>query len=223
MSKLITIWCLLLIIPTIFSSQIQAQVPVSEEPYHRPVFQNKYIRLLDVWLRPGDTTQFHIHKIPSLFVYLSNTINASQIKGEEWVKGRSAAGGLWYRSFSPDTLVHRVANVDSDIFHVNDIEILSTYDTTNRPIKPLPFPVLFENDKSFAYQLSNKNINGKIIKSRGPLIAELATGDRVMFTDTKTFHSRGIKTGQYFYIEPGTSFYFSAATGNIKMIVFEIK
>jgi hypothetical protein len=203
--------------------QATTQVQVSEEPYHRPVLQNKYVRLLDVWLPPGDTTMYHIHKTPSLFVYLTTTDNATQMKGEGWVKNRSAAGYAWFRSFTPDTLVHRVANVDSDTFHVNDIEILSPYDTTNRPKKPLELPVLFENEVSYAYQLTNSNIDGKAIQSRGPLIAELITGDKVIFTNTTTTQSKEIRTGQYLYIEPRTSFHLSAGTGNIKMIVFEIK
>jgi hypothetical protein len=214
---------LLLSVIAIISPAASSQVPVSEEPLHKPVLKNKYIRLLDVWLQPGDTTQFHIHATPSLFVHLSSAETASQIKGEEWVKGRAVPGEAWFRSFTPDTLIHRVANVDTRVFHVNDIEIVSAFDTSKKTIKPLPFPVLFENEWATAYKLTNQNINGKIVRSRGPLIVELATGSRVMFNDTNTLHPREIKTGEYFYVEPGTSFYFNSATGNIKMIVFEIK
>ena len=49
------------------TTSIFTQVPVSEEPMHRIVFQNEYIRLLDVWIEPGDTTKFHINSTPSLF------------------------------------------------------------------------------------------------------------------------------------------------------------
>lgn len=107
---------------------------------HRPVIQNKYIRLLDVILQPNDTTQYHVHSIPSLFIYLSKNNTASQTNGHDWVKEQSVPGKAWYRSFSPDILMHRVANIDSVPFHVNDIEILSSYDPINSSQKKsLPF------------------------------------------------------------------------------------
>ena len=61
-----------------------AQVPVREEPRHKPVLENEYFRLLDVWLSAGDTTMYHIHATPSLFVILSSTRTASQMKDSSW-------------------------------------------------------------------------------------------------------------------------------------------
>ena len=217
---------MLFFVITLFcSSPIIAQVPVSKEPMHKPVLVNKYIRLLDVWIQPGDTSLFHIHAIPSLFIILSNTFTGSQIKGEEWIKGQAAADTTWYRSFSPDILVHRVANFDTVPFHVNDIEILSSFDSNNSSQKkPLPFTLLFENEKAYAYQLTNSTFNKKIIKGRGPMIAELASGDGVFFYDTISKQSTEIKAGKYLYIEPGTTFFFTVPEKNkINLVLFEIK
>src|SRR5437868_6526105 len=107
----------------------QEPVPVREEPRHHVAFKNKYLRLLDVWLPPGDTTFFHIHEIPSLFVILSKTVTGSQAKGEEWVQGTftSEPGHAWYNDFKNGPLIHRVCNADTTSFHVMDIEILSNY------------------------------------------------------------------------------------------------
>ena len=206
-------------------TQINAQVPVSKEPLHRPVLLNKYLRLLDVLLKPGDTTQYHFHATPSLFVHLSNTKLSAQIKGKEWIKEQSVSGKAWYNPFSPDILIHRVTNCDTVPFHVTDIEILSSYDTTHiYQNKPLPFTVLFENELSFAYKITNQNINQKITKSHGPLIAELATGTGILFHDLKTNKSKEIQAGQYLYIDPESSFYFSTSnTAEINMVLFEIK
>lgn len=214
-----------LFIITIFcSSVVKAQVPVSEEPRHKPVLQNKYIRILDVWVQPGDTTLFHIHATPSLFVHLSNNVTGSQAKGEAWVKDQSETGKAWYRSFSPDTLIHRVTNLDMIPFHVNDIEILASYNGNNLSnTKPLPFTLLFENEKASAYRVTNI-LNNQIIKDRGPIIAELATGEGIIFHDVKTNQSKEIKAGNYLYIEPGSSFYFTTkGKSKINMVLFEIK
>ncbi len=206
------------------STALTAQVPVREEPRHHPVLQNKYIRLLDVWLPAGDTTLFHIHATPSLFVILSNTVTGSQIKDSAWSNVQSKAGETWYRSFSPDTLVHRVCNADTVVFHVNDIEILSQYNVIAPGKKPLSFPVEFENDKAIAYRLTGNDFNQQIIKDRGPMIAELVSGDGIIFHDSKTNQTKKIEAGKYLYIEPGTAFYFSAGENKaLYMILFEIK
>lgn len=215
----------LLLLLVIYSATIKAQVPVREEPRHHPVLQNKYIRLLDVWLPAGDTTLFHIHATASLFVILSNTATGSQIKGEGWEHSKSLAGTTWFRSFSPDILIHRVCNTDTIAFHVNDIEILSSYNTNiSTAKKTLPFSVLFENEKAVAYQIKNSADLSKIIKDRGPIIAELVSGNAVIFHNATTNQTKEIKSGEYCYIEPDTSFYFSAAgSGEINMVLFEIK
>lgn len=207
------------------ANAIKAQVPVSKEPRHHPVFQNKYIRLLDVWIPPGDTTLFHIHATPSLFVILSNAMTGSQIKGENWVQVQNDAGTAWYRSFTPDTLIHRVSNLGTVPYHVNDIELLSAYDPKNA-IKNdlLPFTPLFSNEKTIAYRLTGSSFKKQIIKHRGPLIAELIKGERLIFHDIKTNLSAEMKAGKYLYIEPGTSFYFEASGSSaIDMVLFEIR
>lgn len=207
------------------SPALSAQVPVREEPRHKPVLENNYLRLLDVWLPPGDTTVFHIHSTPSLFIYLNKAKISSQIKEQGWVNDQSVTGFAWYNPFSPDSLVHRVCNADTITFHVNDIEILAPFAKNNSAqLKTLPFPLLINNEKAFAYQLNYSNIKKQIINDRGPMVAVLAVGEKVIFQNTKTNQIKEIRTGGYLYIEPGTSFYFSTReAGEINMVLFEIK
>lgn len=205
------------------SSATTAQVPVSKEPMHKKVIENKYIRLLDVWIKPGDTSQFHIHSTPSLFLYFTNTTVCSQIKGKVWITGKNVAGNASYRSFDNDTLVHRVSNCDTVPFHVTDIEILSSY-KPGTVLEPLPFTVLFDNEKAITYRLSNSSLTNQIISGRGPIVAELVAGDEVICYNIINKRSTTIKTGKYLYIEPGSSFYFSAKENKeINMVLFEIK
>ena len=121
------------------SFTLSAQVQVSKEPRHKNVLENKYIRLLDVKIQPGDTTLFHIHSIPSVFVNFTNTAVCSQIKGKEWEKGNNTEGNASYRSFVNDTLVHRVSNCDTVPFHVTDVEILSSNQQHSLNLYPLRF------------------------------------------------------------------------------------
>jgi hypothetical protein len=185
--------------------------------------ENKYVRLLDVHIPPGDTSLFHIHSTPSVFLHFTNTLVCSQIKGKEWVTAKNTEGNASYRSFINDTLVHRVSNCDTVPFHVTDIEILSSYKPTAQ-LKALPFTVLFENEKVVAYRFSRSSFNNQVISGRGPMLAELAAGNEVVYYETKNKKSTKIKTGKYLYIKPGSSFYFSTkGDKEINMVLIEIK
>ena len=206
-----------------YSSVLTAQVQVSKEPHHKKVLENKYIRLLDVWINPGDTTLFHIHSTPSLFLHFTNTDVGSKIMGQGWTKNRNKMGTASYSSFANDTLIHRVSNFDTSLFHVTDIELLSSY-KPNIPIQPLPFTVLFDNEKAIAYKLTQSSLDKTIISNRRPMIAELVEGQEVIYYDVLKKKTTSILTGKYLYIKPMSSFYFSAKENeNINMVLFEIK
>ena len=209
----------LLILPVIVS----AQVLVRLEPRHKNVLENKYLRLLDVHISPGDTTLFHIHSTPSFFLTLSNTKVGVQVKGQGWIQSQNVVGESWFQSFLTDTLIHRVTNCDTVPFHVTDLEVLAPYNNS-RQIKPLPFEVLFENEKVFAYILSNSSIDQKIISKRGPIIAQLVEGDQIYVHDVKTREIKVIKMGDYLYIKPASSFYLTVPVDRkIKLVLLEIK
>src|SRR3954469_18236609 len=116
----------LLILFLLFSiGNLQAQVPVHEEPRHKPVFQNNNVRLLNARLPPGDTTQYHLHNTPSLFIFFTTTTTGSQLQGSEPSTGRSAAGTILFENLTPPHVrIHRMWNIDKDTFHVMDIELL---------------------------------------------------------------------------------------------------
>jgi len=206
-----------------YTAIVTAQVQVSKEPRHKNVIENKYIRLLDVWMRPGDTSLFHIHSTPSLFLHFTNTAVCVQIKGKAWTKNKNTSGNASYRSFVNDTLVHRVSNCDTVPFHVTDIEILASYKPTT-PLKPLPFTVLFDNEKVITYRLNGTSFHRQLINGRGPMVAELVAGDELICYNTKNKRSITITPGKYLYMEPGSSFYFSVnGNENNNLVLFEIK
>ncbi len=201
---------------------VSAQVQVSKEPLHKKVLENKYIRLLDVWIKPGDTSLFHIHSTPSVFLIFTTTTYAAQEKNKDWTTAKVVPGYSWYRSFYKDIQVHRVANIDTAVFHVTDVELLSAYKPTEKR-EALPFPLLYENERVFAYQLTDSTFTDRRMSKRGPLIIEVVKGE-VKYHDIKGCKSTITKTGEYLYIEPGKEFSFAAA-GKEKtlMILFEIK
>ena len=49
----------------LFAKSVFAQVPVRNEPHHKVVLENDYVRLIEVHIKPHDTTLTHIHAAPS--------------------------------------------------------------------------------------------------------------------------------------------------------------
>src|SRR6476660_3927863 len=102
-----------------------AQVPVSKEPMHHNVFENAYVRVLDVHIKPGDTTQFHKHETPSVFILLHSVKTGSEVIVEEakaTVLKKDAF--ISFEGFYKSPRIHRVWNEDTIEFHVMDVEIL---------------------------------------------------------------------------------------------------
>jgi hypothetical protein len=214
---------LILLAITLYSSAVIAQVQVRKEPRHKNALENKYVRLLDVKIQPGDTSLFHIHSTPSVFLHYTNTVVCSQINGRKWETAKNTEGNASYRSFVNDTLVHRVSNCDTVPFHVTDVELLSSYKPAKK-LQPLPFALLFENEKLIAYRLTAGVFNNQIIESRGPMIAQMVAGSEVIIHNKKRKELSKLKAGKYLYIKPGSKFYFSATRDKeINMVLFEIK
>jgi mannose-6-phosphate isomerase-like protein (cupin superfamily) len=65
-------------------------VPVYHEPHHRQTFQYGPTRLIDLQIPPGDTSWFHSHESPILYVTFSTSQTKTQNLGEEW--GTRGAG-----------------------------------------------------------------------------------------------------------------------------------
>lgn len=104
---------------------LQAQVPVREEPRHKTVLENSYVRLLDVHLSPGDTTQYHIHATPSVIVFLTKSVIGTQEKsGKGLPSGPVKPAQTLFIDYAANPVTHRVYNDSTNMFHVMDIELL---------------------------------------------------------------------------------------------------
>lgn len=112
-------------------------VPLHEEPRHRLVFDSPGTRILDVNIPPGDTTLFHTHSDPILYVNMSASQTRSQTLGGEWSGGDTAqAANLKPQpassqapafrpgrmtsttGYAKQPLTHRVHNVGQTLFRL---------------------------------------------------------------------------------------------------------
>ena len=69
----------------------ESVVPVYHEPHHRMVFAYGTTKILDAQVPPGDTSWYHTHTEPILYITLSQSQQRTQVLGQEMGAGRGAA------------------------------------------------------------------------------------------------------------------------------------
>ena len=182
-----------------------AQVPVSKEPLHHNVFENAWVRVLDVRIQPGDTTQFHKHETPSVFIVLNEVKSGSQVIQEEQastaLRGDSA---ISFESFATIPRIHRVWNEDSTEFHVMDIELLSKgHAATASFFLNIPgCQLLIDAEPSRVYKLSMAAGKKVQFNNKRPLlIVGLNDNTGKVTVNNKSFSRKG----NLVFIEPGQS------------------
>jgi hypothetical protein len=99
-------------------------VPVEQEPHHHAVFENQYVRVLDVIVPPGEMTLFHQHSLDNVAVQLGDTTLKNQAPGQDWTSRPVTQGSVGFRAGSKAPYTHRIMNAGAAVFHVMDVEIL---------------------------------------------------------------------------------------------------
>ncbi len=117
---------LLLILLSIQSGWTQDTLPVYQEPFHHLVFENSEIRILDVRLQPGDTSDWHRHHDAITYIGLEGSRIWLDVPGEH---SRSVylPDDFWGgdTDYPETSFVHRIANVGFQPFRLLAVEHLS--------------------------------------------------------------------------------------------------
>ena len=110
--------------PSTAKGTAEDPVPVEQEPHHRVIFENQYVCVLDVVVKPGETTLFHKHSLDNVPVILTNADNRTQFAGKDWGPTPAKAESVGFIPGAAKPYVHRINNQGSTVFHVIDIEVL---------------------------------------------------------------------------------------------------
>lgn len=123
-------------------------VPIEQEPAHRLVLENEYVRVFEVWLPPGEATLWHVHLHDGVSVRLTDATIEDQPKDGEAKTFRLCRGEVAYGA-TPAALTHQVRNVGETTFHNVYIELLTPHDlSTDRSDAAAPDArVVLENDR----------------------------------------------------------------------------
>jgi len=184
---------------------VSAQVLVRNEPRHHNVFENEFFRILDVHLGPGDTTLYHLHNTPSVFIVFTNTNVGSQLIGQQSQKGANITGEVSYDNLNtPRT--HRVWNADTSWFHVMDIELTSTKQKKNiADLQNSALKLLFNKQQVNGYNLELKaatniqlppSTDGYLLISKSESIIEFKIDEAVQYRIMKPSHYMWVEAGK---------------------------
>src|SRR5580698_1348125 len=110
--------------PGVSSAALTEPVPVEKEPHHHFVFQNQYVRVLDVLFPVGETSLFHTHSNDNIGIPISGDKSQSQPFGGEWSEAQDVkSGAAGFRKARGQAYTHRVRSAGKLPYHVIDVEI----------------------------------------------------------------------------------------------------
>ena len=204
----------------------QNPVPVYEEPRHRPVFTNEYVRIIQARIKNKDTSLFHIHATPSAFVFVKKANYDNQVLGEGWTRPNYPKGYAWYSSFAAGPSIHRVAALPNDEIFAYDVELLSSYNkTTSIGWTPFSKDTIFINEKGAGYRINLSKENPKLeINGRGPMVAILLTGQHLQIENEGSKQKLQIKETGYTYLSPKEKYKLKIKSDSpAEVILFEVR
>jgi quercetin dioxygenase-like cupin family protein len=183
-------------------------VPIEQEPAHRLVLQNEYVRVFEVRLPPGETTLWHVHRHDGVSVRLTDASIEDQSENGKVEKSRLRRGDVAYGA-TPEPRTHRVRNVGETIFHIVYIELLRPTDVkTDRTDTSATEPrVVLENDRVRALRrILAPGESTAMHTHAARAVAVPVTAGRLEISNPEgTPRTVEMKVGAVQWIEPGTT------------------
>ena len=214
----------MLLIVVLLASAVtgKAQIQVSQEPRHHKVFENDWVRVLDVHIPPGDTSLMHKHSIPSVFMVLSQTKTGSEVL-EEPARTNFSDGHIWFESFYDKPRIHRVWNSDTTEFHVVDMEILNKDpQDIDPPVVHKYFTLLFDEKPVRGYRVTLPAGEWLPVMRRTAPIIVVRLGNAA--GDVTAGGKSLVTRGDFVFVGPGQPLGFRNAGRNVEQLaVFELK
>jgi len=128
-------------------------VPVHQEPNHHLVFENPYLRVLDLQFEKGDTSQYHLHANDICYLTIEGSTMWLDEKDQE---ARSVKLPIQYIGSNithrDSNMIHRIANVGDDFFRMIAIENLIPKRSHNNPMAFVDVGEVIHENERFSIQ-----------------------------------------------------------------------
>ena len=202
---------------------LSAQVPVREEPRHKVVLENDYVRLLDVHIAAHDTTLTHIHAAPSVIVFLSGTTIGTQIVGDKANISDVNPGQTSYAAYDEKPITHRVWNQSNSTFHVMDIELVkkNISDDSCSIINAEAIHLQWQQKLVRTYKINLEK--GKTFEIQKSNCAYLLIDIKGVITTASSGNSHLLKDGGFVFAKPQTGINISSNSSNAECVLLELK
>jgi hypothetical protein len=181
-------------------SNAQDAIDASKEPLHKNVFENQYVRVLELHIAPGDTTLLHKHEKPLVSISLHPVRTGSQtIIDDRGPKVTSKDRGITFEGFYQSPRIHRVWNRDTSMFHWMDVEVLTKGDRNlEAPIALDGFTQAFDAPPVRAYRLTLKANQQLKLKRNSPILIVGLNNTGNVLVNKKPF----TKLGDFLFVKP---------------------
>ncbi len=219
MKTFLTLACLALIASPLPAAE--TPVPVQQEPFHQTVFENTWLRVIDVQVPVGKTTKYHVHVLPSVIVYLTKAANRSQTWGETTTTPRATTlGDSRYAPYDVTALTHQVTNPGPAHFRVLDIELL-------KPAGPTPVPPLATPNAQLRWDEKLVRSYSVSLPSGGQLAVPATANAHLVVGIAGTAAAgarRELRNGDYEFQGPNTAFQIrNAGPDQVELVLLELK
>ncbi|HEY4874098.1 MAG TPA: hypothetical protein VIH86_00870 [Puia sp.] len=203
----------------LFAKSVFAQVPVRNEPHHKVVLENDYVRLIEVHINPHDTTLTHIHAAPSVIVFLSKSTIGTQIVGAQPSIAEVMPAQTSYAAYDERPITHRVWNDGDSVFHVMDIELAK-----KEPVKD-SCEIISQPD--FHLQITKRLVRVYTIDVYGKKIAEIPTSNcahlLIDISGTVNANEHSLTAGKFYFFPPQSKIEITSGMGNAECVLLELK
>jgi mannose-6-phosphate isomerase-like protein (cupin superfamily) len=207
-----------------------AVVPVESAPFHFEVFENDYVRFLNVLIPPGKVGAYHRHSIDFAYVIVEAT-DRVEITVLDKPMGLVSlnAGQVVFTAYSKAPLIHQVANAGRSSVHIMGIEIPDSqpgrFSPSARSDVPAYTPVLHnERVRGWRLMLQPDESAAAIVQTAPGVRIVVQGGDTVELTPEKPDHELSLSRGDFVWQEAGTTRAVrNVGTSPVEWVEFELK
>ena len=205
-------------------------VPVEGAPFHFEVFENEYVKFLNVFIPPGKVGAYHRHSIDFAYLVVEATDRLeTTVLDKPMGLVSLKPGQVVFTGYSKAPLIHQVANAGQSSFHVMGIEILDSQPGRFSPSTRTDVP-------AYASVLDNERVRGwRLMLQPGESAAAITQtapgvriveqgGDIVESAREKPDHELNLNRGDFAWQAAGTTRTVrNVGTSPVEWIEFELK
>jgi hypothetical protein len=205
-------------------------VPVESAPFHLEVFENEYVRFLNVLIPPGKVGAYHRHSIDFAWVTVEATDRLEiTVLDKPMELASLKSGQVVFSGYSKAPLIHQVANAGQTSFHVIGIEILDSHPGRFSPSTRADVPAytsVLDNERVRGWRLVlQAGESAAVISQTAPGIRMVVQGgDTVESAGDKPDHELNLVRGDFVWQAGGTTRAVrNVGTSPVEWVEFELK